>query len=288
MPKTLTIVFRGLLVFHQLSITGQPKIFEIGILPEKMGHDSEGMGHDMCTRHVPRIMTIRNGVLESTTPLQTAIDDTPGIWRLVIDKPVSMGVTTRQSDTTSDKVDRNKPPIPDDFRLIINLANDEFPYKKISGKPIDPTKGTQLDFSQLPVVVQVPSGDFYTRLQSEPLNIIEDPPNGTPKPFGVIAGVIGCDISLDGDKADLIGPGIAAPVIFSFKADPNAIYEFSNSPPDTAEHPGPQEASHFMNYYRLFHPAAKKFDLQRQQGGPGPNPALCGVIDTGESDEPLK
>ena len=285
MPKTLTIVFRGLLVFHQLNVAGQPKIFEIGILPENTGQVSGDMTEHI--EHVPRIMTIRNGVLESTTPLQKVIEDTPGVWQLVVDQPATVGVTTRQSDTTSDKVDRVNPPMSEDFRLILNLANSEFPYGKITGKPIAPPPvGTQIDLSKLQVVVRVPSGEFYTRLPSNLLNRQEDPDNGPISSFGCIAGVVGCDISLNGTGAALVGPGGGASTIFPFKADQNVIYEFSNSPPDIAEHSGP--GTHFMRYYQLFHPAVKKFDFKNQIGGPGPNPALCGAIYTGETNEPLK
>src|ERR1700750_1948180 len=118
MPNKLTIVFRGLLVFHKLSITGQPSIFEIGILPEPLMIPDDTNAADLPANilinppeHVPRIMTIRNGVLESTFLLQEFIDDPKfqGVWKLDVGSMSSgTGVTTRPSNASGDTVDRIK------------------------------------------------------------------------------------------------------------------------------------------------------------------------------------
>lgn len=267
MPATLTIVFRGLLVCQQFrESSSRPPVFEIGILDEPR-------------EHVPRIMKIRNGVLESTFLLRDFIKARPGLWRLVVDQPTTTGVTTRPSDMgTVDRI--NTDPRSTDFRLILNLSNSEFPYGRLTSR--------ELNFSKLPVVIRIPSGEFYTKLQSDLLKR-HVRPNGAFNDFGHIAGVMGCDISLNGTGASLMGPGTSTQPIFTFdNRQENVIYEFSNSPADIHFHPHGSGTSHFLHYYQLFRdPNVMKFDFAEPGGPPGPNPALCGKIYIGQSDESL-
>lgn len=257
MPR-IRIVFRGLLVLNQHQVNGH-NCMEVGILDEPH-------------HHVPRIMTFRNEVREETALLD--MNTGPVLWRLVMDDPTAtMGIILRQYGTGPiDRMDSSTPD--DDFRWIINLENNEFPYGNIE-------QSYGLDRAELKHVVEITSGVFYTRLKSPLLRRREN--SGTPVDFGSIAGVIGLDIKVPSGGAKLIG---ATPndVIFEFTSDPNVMYEFSNSPPDTVA----TAADHFPHYYDIFStPPGRRYGfVRRPRGGgpnpPGPNPALCGKVFLGE------
>lgn len=256
---TISIVFRGLLVFNKERDRQNHDFFEIGILDEK-------------AHHVPRIMKFRNGVLEETTLLRELMNKPPVLWDLVVDQPVGQGITTREHGRGPINRMTNETP-EDDFRWMLNLENNEFPYGNIDHR-------FGLDRSDLKHVVRVSSGEFYTKLKSKLLTRREV--NGTASNFGSVAGVTACDIAVNGGGAKLIGNDPNKP-IFEFESKADVRYEFSNSPPDTA---GP--ADHFPHYYAIFrHQPGVKFEFEklRSTGGAspsGPNPALCGKIYLGE------
>lgn len=257
---TISIAFRGLLVMNQRQ-ENENSIMEIGILHEH---------HD----HVPRIMTFRNGVREETARLDHLMHEPPVLWKLVVDDPATTGITRRGGIGPINRMDTSTPD--DDFRWVINLENNEFPYGNIDG-----TFG--LDRNELKHVVQINSGEFYTRLKSPLLRRSENA--GVPADFGALAGVVGLDIRVNSGGAKLIGANPAQP-IFTFSSDPNVMYEFSNSPADTVA----TADDHFHHYYDIFRtPPPQKFSFSRRPafgggGGnpPGPNPALCGKIFLGE------
>lgn len=233
-------------------------IMEIAILDEH---------HD----HVPRIMTFRNGVREDTARLDRFMNDPPVLWNLVVDDPATTGITRRGGIGPINRMDASTPD--DDFRWVINLENNEFPYGNIDG-----TFG--LDLTELKHVVQISSGEFYTRLKSPLLRRSENA--GVPADFGALAGVVGLDIRVNSGGAKLIGANPAQP-IFTFSSDPNVMYEFSNSPADTVA----TAPDHFPHYYDIFrNQPQQKFSFSRRPvggaGAPGPNPALCGKIFLGE------
>ena len=265
MASTITIVFRGLLVFNKQKDpnTGED-FFEIGILDERPSH-------------VPRIMTFKDGVRENTRLLETVMDKPPVLWKLEVDQPVKQGIVTRQAST--DLINRLDQSVPeDDFRWIIDLEDQEFPYGNID-------KRFMLNRFKFKHVVRVNTGEFYTRLKSAFLR--RKPVNGTASDFGPVAGVIGCDIKVNTGKARLIGDDPSKP-IFTFENDPHLLYEFSNSPPDTA---GPDD--HFHHYYEIFkHQPGVKFGFENKFGesgaaSSGPNPALCGKIFLSQFDGTL-
>jgi len=105
----LTIVFRGLMVFHE---DPSGKVMEVGILREP-------------TEHVPRLLTITNGVLEHVLDLRpffdTAVPNTR-IWHLDVKKPLAEGVKLRFRSLTFKRTDVGSNPLfDDDVRWIMDL-----------------------------------------------------------------------------------------------------------------------------------------------------------------------
>lgn len=255
---TISIVFRGLLVLNQHEVEGSPSM-EIGILE----------AHE----HVPRIMTFRNGVREETQLLD--MGNPAKLWRLVVDNPVGAGISLRQTGSFNRLAGTGRE---DDFRWIIDLENAEFPYGDID-------ENFQLKRNALKHVIQIPAGEFYTRLKSPELARSEN--EGVPVDFGAIAGVIGCDIQVRSGGAKLIWAD-GEPPIFEFSSDPKVMYEIANAPADIETEP----VDHFHHYYDIFkNEPPKKYGFERkvvgEAGPPGPNPALCGKIFLGEFGESL-
>jgi hypothetical protein len=273
---TINIMFRGLLVLNKTQVDGKASM-EVGILavPEPE-HEHEHKA-DPENKHTPRIMTFRNGVREETMVLDLARK--PNVWKLVVDDPVSQGITLRQhgegplNRMTSDTPD-------DDFRWIINLENNEFPYGNIDKK-------FGLNRADLKRVLQITSGEFYTRLKSPLLRRIEKTTTAFVE-FGSLAGVGGLEIQVNSGGARLVGQN-PNDVIFMFKSDPNVMYEIANSPADTIA----TARDHFPHYYDIFAtPPDQQFTFARKPSGPvgapAPNPALCGKIYLGEFDGSLE
>lgn len=279
MPSVITILFRGLLVFHQVAgFGGQPPMIEVGLLSQQ--------------GHFARIVTYRDGVRESTKclfPDKGGFDEncmfqkpptTKLVWELKIDDvddpdkkgayPLILG-----SPHTFDR--KAKPPrsAKYDFRWILDLENGEFPYGNQTGK---------LATSKLIVVLKIPAGEFYAKLLSPELyrhsNI------GASERFGYIAGGMAFDIKVKSGGANLWG-AMQGDLIFPFKSEPGVTYEISNSPPDTETMLG----NHFGFYYDLF--AAQPREKFRFSESPnpsdkrGPNPALCGELYLGQSSDSL-
>jgi hypothetical protein len=257
---TITIVFRGLLVLNQHHVDRKPSM-EIGILEEHH-------------HHVPRIMTFRNGVREQTVLID--MEHPSVLWKLVVDDPINTGVTLRQNGPFNRLTGTGRP---DDFRWIINLENAEFPYGDID-------ENFELDRNELKHVVQITSGEFYTRLKSPALARSEN--GNDPVEFGAVAGVMGLDIKVNSGGARLIGEN-EDDVIFEFSADANVLYEFANSPADIETEP----VDHFPHYYEIFkNQPPKKYGFERKPlmgagAETGPNPALCGKIFLSEFDGSL-
>lgn len=253
---TINIVFRGLLVLNKDQVSGRDSM-EIGILDEPH-------------HHTPRIMTFRNGVREETVLLD--MNTPPVLWKLMVDNPSTTGITLRQHGSGPiNRMDTSTPE--DDFRWVINLENQEFPYVNI-----DQRYG--LDRAELKHVVQITSGQFYTRLKSPLLRRQEN--GSTTIDFGAVAGVMGLEIPVNSGGAKLVGP-TPNDVIFRFSSDPNVMYELANSPADTIA----TDDDHFPHYYEIFRTQpGQKFSFLRTPLGPasdpGPNPALCGKVYLGE------
>ena len=278
--STLTIVFRGLMIFHKDEENDR---MEIGIL--------------RVHGHIPRVLTIKNGVLAAVRVFEEEDLKQP-FWELEVTNPVGLGVSTYTNGSV--KFERKTHKDDRDFRWIMDLEARDF-YNR------DLTK--EMNTNKLMPVLHVPHGEFYTRLKS-PLLLRKEGP-GEFEPFGCVAAVTGCDIPFDGGGAELKVAG--GSTLFTFKNEPNTIYEITNTPPDVVPPPeqdgrhvgGPHtEATpatqrktegkdsppdHFQHYYDLFPVIpSPRFEFQPANPTPGPDPALCGKGMLGKRTNPLR
>lgn len=259
MPEsTLTIVLRGLMVFRQDG-AGPGSRFEIGIVPVRHRHEAGGI------EHILRILTYKNGVLDGVKVPK--LDKLGRSWALDVTNPSTNAVTKVQVGATFDRKSADLKD-PRDYRWIMDLeSNAEF-YGALKGS-IDPKK--------LVPIINIPCGEFYTRLLSFPQKRFTDEAN--PQEFGRAAAAMACDIKLSGDQAKLLDTAAPGdPPIFTFDATAeNTHYEISNTPPDTYETPeDPKLQNHFKHYYDMFTKRVRVFRFEAKSSATGPSPALCG------------
>ncbi len=284
-----TIVFRGLMVLNK-----QADCMEIGFVDAL---DSQGGGHphtddpvnhsdgqihpsDHTAVHVPRILTMTDGVLASIFDLRNRAElGKVRNWELVVTKPLQPGITTIEEGgafvRTSHTVRR-------DFRWITDLEADD-----LHGRPLS----SELNTRQLLMVLYVRHGEFYTKLQSPELRRRRVKTEQT-VPYGRTAAVVGCDITFDeGGGVKLMAGGSTGVTAFEFGSDEGTVYEISNAPPDVPVNgPTPIDApGHFHMYYdKLFNDLPNdQFDLIKDDMAPAPDPALCGATLVSRRDDPL-
>ena len=260
MPESLlTIVFRGLMIFHQ-----QGNALEVGVLP---------------TAHAPnhflRIYTIRNGLVDGITPIDPVlVGNSDRHWNIQVTGPVGSGARrfTDGSATLDRKDDDNTHA--QDFRWVMDIESAEF---------FGPL-GTKIDTSVLRPVFKIPNGRIYNRLKSRRMNRLI---NGTGSaPFGRVSEAVACDIRLTGPRAQLVPEG-GVP-IFNFDAeDNNVIYEIANTPPDRIVPPPPQFEDHFEHYYHILDGTLPRFSFALDTTITAPSPALCGTVFLGNRNTEL-
>jgi hypothetical protein len=284
--KTITIVFRGLMVFNK-----QPGSMEIGFIDAlyKPGnapaHDNPHARHgnqpDHSGIHIPRILTMKNGILSSIFDLRHREElGTVRNWELMVTDPVQPTAETFEDGgdfvRTTHAVER-------DFRWISDLEASDLHDRPLSA---------EINTRRLLMVLYVRHGEFYTKLQSPLLRRRRLNPAEI-LPYGKNAAVVGCDIKVnDGGGVKLMAGGSAGAEVFDFGSDDNTLYEISNGPPDVpAQAPTPANApGHFHMYYdKLFNaqPPMEQFDLVMDDGAPAPDPTLCGAINLGTRENPL-
>ena len=258
----LTIVFRGLMVFHRTVTT--PSLFEVGLLSPC--HHNHGN-----PPHIPRINTYKNGVLDSVMVIGELIDPMRRTWQLKVDGVGGGGVSTEEYGGTFDRATHTNTR---DYRWLIDLED----QREFHGPLTD-----KIDTKRLNPVLRIPSGTFYTRLLSRKMNRRQG--DGQATNFGRVSAAVGCDITLTGTKAELIVADTNAS-IFTFDVDPNGntLYEIANTPPDT--HGSAED--HFQHYYDIFTSFFPKFIFSPGEAHtgpspefPGPSPALCGGVRLG-------
>jgi hypothetical protein len=280
---TLTIVFRGLMILHEDKQRGR---MEIGVLREE-------------TLHVPRLLTITNGVLERVLDLRQFRDPSdPRDWWIEVKNPLMAEIRLRENH--SSEFDRIKcetdPAFDEDFRWSMDLEGSDFYDRDLTNEL------PNLDL--LFPLIFIDRGEFYTRLKSPVLN--RDP---SPTPFGSVAAVIGCEIPYKPEGTDPSKPEVIAELksangtLFSFKHRPNTIYEITNTPPDVlldaemgAHHHSPAVRKgtdppddHFHHYYSLFNPKPDpEFMFSEPDSTPDPEPTLCGVGRLGTRKDSLE
>jgi hypothetical protein len=261
--STLTIIFRGLMVFRQEG-SGAGSRFEIGIVPVP-GPDHPP--HHI--HHIPRISTYKNGVLDQVKLVED-FQAPHRIWQLEVEGPTTTGVSTDQQGATFNRLTHG---YERDYRWLLDFeAPPQAGYGPLAGK---------LNTGVLTPVIHIPNGVFYTRLKSPSLLRTID---GDPETeFGPVAAAIACDIRLSGDFATLkvADNGVE---VFKFRADAtgNTLYDFANTSPDTHVFNAAEE--HFLHYYDMFTANVPKFHFREPNPQPAPRPALCGA--TGLSEFP--
>ena len=277
--KTVTIVFRGLMVFNKRPANPQLDTMEIGLIDAlAQGPGHPGPGHPAGEAHVPRILTMKDGILAEIMDLRLQPElGTVRNWELVVTDSAQPLTTEQQGDPFV----RTTHNFARDFRFITDLEASD-----LHGRPLS----SEVNTRPLLMVLYVHSGNFYTKLQSPVLKKKHVHPPTQPVPYGPTAAVVGCDITFaDTGTLKLMAGGPTGVEVKEFL--PGMVYEISNSPPDVpADAPVPPTApGHFHMYYdKLFntHPS-DEFDLIRDDGAPAPDPALCGVIFLGQRTDPL-
>jgi hypothetical protein len=259
--KTLTIIFRGLMVLRQHG-SGAGSRFEIGIVqvpgPDHAPHH---------IHHIPRISTFKNGVLDQVKVVE-GFQAPHRIWELEVDGPTTVGVSTDQQGATFTRLTH---PYERDYRWLLDF--EEAPvagYGPLMGK---------INTSVLSPVIHIPNGVFYTRLKSP--SLLRARGSDPESEFGAVAAAIACDIKLSGDFAKLkvADNGIQ---VFKFEADTtgNTLYDFANTPPDT--HIFNPAEEHFLHYYDMFTTRVPEFHFREPNPQPAPRPALCGATGLGQ------
>jgi len=242
---------------------------------------------DQKEGHIPRILTYRNGVLDGVNKITES--DLMEPWVLKVDMAVGSGPSMYTNGSI--RFDRETHPDPRDFRWIMDLEARDFYNRDLSREML---KGI------LKPILQVPHGEFYTRLKTRPMKRKNQQTN-VEEDFGCVASATACDIVLTGKSAELRKKSGGR--VFTFKVEPNTTYELSNTPPDvghvhemaphTGEHPhtapttppaaAARPADHFQFYYKLFPQAfAPKFEFGPPDAEPAPDPFLCGVTAMGK------
>ena len=283
--KTVTIVFRGLMVFNKQPnpITQKPlDTMEIGFVDALFqGTGHTGMNHPANEAHVPRILTMKNGVLAEIQDLRLTQPELGNVrnWELVVTDSTQPVSTDEQGAT----FDRKTSTYARDFRFITDLEGIDLHNRPLSG---------EINTRQLLLVLYVRNGQFYTKLQSPALKRTRVNPPPQTIPYGTSAAVIGCDITFaDTGTLKLRAGGSKGVEVKEFIAEPGTIYEISNAPPDVPfDMPIPSNAlGHFHMYYdKLFITSpADQFDLTRDDNAPAPDPALCGVTFLSLREDPL-
>jgi hypothetical protein len=267
---TFTIGFRGIMVIHRVE-TENPNFFEVGVVDDPL--------------HRLRINTIENGMLAETTYINRPGPREPRLWTLEADNPIVTGVSTY----TRGAFNRLKEPHGDDrdYRWIAEL-------KDVLKDTVPDDFESVLITDQFAPVLRIYNGVFYTRVKSPLLTRLVD---GSSEPFGSIAAVVACDIPMLATGSVRLVEQPSGKPLFTFTPGENMIYEFANTPDDTAHAEPHNEAmldsaedpddpcrfDHFKSYNRLFPRslAAPNVCFRKSDGPPAPDPATCGAVGSG-------
>lgn len=287
--KTVNIAFRGLMVLNYQGI-GPNRYMEIGFLDARSGEPGsshmEGMP-DSSTIHVPRILTMENGILADLLDLRNRPDLLGRVrrWELRAVNPVGSEATLKGAavDRTKNPTDVNR----EYFGWVINLEGADMHAKNLT---------RDISTARLLMVLKVANGEFSTKLIS-PFLEREELGVEITTPFGFAAAVTGleikCTVATDDDEAavDLMAGGTLVRRLQPRKGR-STVFEISNAPPDVpCLAPVPEGAKgHFHMYYdKLFvnSPPDSQFDFVSIGAAPAPDPALCGVTFLSERTDGL-
>ena len=274
--KTIKFAFRGLMMFNyqQDDATGK-NFMEIGFLDARIASPGGGghMGHTPPSAvHVPRILTMEDGLLASVFDLRGS----PALG-LVREWELDVVSDTGVELEGPENFDRTVPPDANTkryFRWITDFEGADLHDRDLT---------SEIRTSNLLLVLTVRHGKFFTKMVSPPLS--KEKNEGDSEEYGFAAAVTGCDITFDeaggnGIKLRAVGDNNFV-TTFNPKDGVDTIYEFSNAPPDVpADAPVPVgEGNHFHMYYdKLFiKPPTEQFEIFETHPRPSPDPATCGV-----------
>jgi hypothetical protein len=291
--KTITIVFRGLMVLHKHLDTMEIGFVDALYNPAEehaqtgpvTNHADHPVGHpaNHSAAHVPRILTTKDGVLSAIFDLRNRPElGSVRSWTLEVEDPVGPTASLFQSSSFNRTIDGSGTSFERDFRWITDLEARDLHDRDLS---------LDINTRQFLLVLYVRNGEFYTRLRSPQLKRrrLRDPQEESF--YGPTAAVVGCDIKVgDAGSVKLMAGGINGATVFTFVPDDGTIYEISNSPPDVpVEEPNSIDApGHFHMYYdKLFSRPRDQFDLLMDDLAPAPDPTLCGVVYLGRRQDPL-
>jgi hypothetical protein len=270
---SVTIGFRGLLVFHYMN-----GYMEIGVL-NAAAHADEALH----VAHVPRIIKTKDGIINSILDLRTRPElGNVREWEIKVTDPLQPKVTKLQEPGIFKR--RNHSNLKD-YRWITDLEAGDLYGRDLTA---------DLDMNNLLMVLKVRHGEFYTHQLSKPLMRQNVTPAGPEVRFGKAAEVTACNITFNHGRVFLeVDGGVA--FRFNERAEDGVVYEFSNTPPDVDPHQpyAPNGPGHFQMYNsHLFRPRTTvgpagperpEFNLVPEEDlTPSPDPALCGALVLGQ------
>ena len=217
---SLTIVFRGLMVFHP---DPARQYFEVGILP--------------APEHEFRMQVLEkslDGASSSFVPLGQFVNSKTDVWSLEFPSQ-SKGVSFYQSGSFDRKsgVGNSR-----DFRWLIDLEGADFYNRKL-----------QPDTGQLGVLLRVYGGEFYTKTTTLPL--MRKKGDGRFEYFGRVAMEIATDVFLENSDMVLKSEK-SGTEIFRLKEKPDTTYEIVIENAFVGDEHMAASVNHFQYYYQMF------------------------------------
>ena len=229
---SLTIVFRGLMVFHP---DPEGQYFQVGILP--------------APEHEFRMEVLEKspeGVSSFSVPLGQFGNAKPDLWSLEFASSTKQGISLYQNGP----FDRKRAVGDErDFRWVVDLEGREFYNHQLA------TNTNQLDF-----ILQLTSGEFYTKNKTLPW--MRKKADRTFQYFGSVADEVATDVSLeDGDM--VLRSGKSGTEIFRLNQKPDTTYEIVIENAFVGEHHMAASVNHFHYYYGLIaEPKAEWYDFR--------------------------
>jgi len=220
---TVTIVLRGLMVFHP---DPAREYFEAGILPAP--------GHRFRVEVREKTKT---GESTFSVPLPPVIDLVNDSWSLEFTSPTKRGISFYQRGAFDRKAGIGDPR---DFRWAVDIEGTEFYNEQVTIKE-----------NQLGPILHMTSGEFYTRARSRPM--VRRQGDGTYQHFGSVAEEIAADFfNIGGDV--VLRSAKSGKEIVRLPRKPDTTYEIIlENQPVTEGHMASMASNqdHFQYYYNV-------------------------------------
>jgi hypothetical protein len=219
--STVTIVLRGLMVFHP---DPAREYFEAGILPAP--------GHRF---RVEVREKSKSGISTFSVPLPPVANLVNDSWSLEFSSPTKRGIGFYQGKAFDRKAGIGDPK---DFRWALDIEGTEFYDEQVTIKE-----------NQLGPILNLTSGEFYTRARSRPL--MRRQGDGTYQHFGSVAEEIAADLlNIEGDV--VLRSAKSGKEIVRLSRKPDTTYEIIlENQPVTEGHTAGMSSDHFQYYYNV-------------------------------------